>query len=64
MENAITFSAKQEDGITRKCYNQKMLIPKVKLKFRQTVKKVDVCVKCWFYICISEPDFTPCTTDA
>jgi hypothetical protein len=25
MENAITFSAKQEDGITGKCYNQKML---------------------------------------
>jgi hypothetical protein len=27
MENAITFSAKQEDGITRKCYTQKMLYP-------------------------------------
>jgi hypothetical protein len=25
MENAITFTAKQEDGITGKCYNQKML---------------------------------------
>jgi hypothetical protein len=34
MENAITFSAKQEDSITGKCYNQKMLKPNTaKLKF-------------------------------
>jgi hypothetical protein len=49
MENAITFSAKQEDGITGKCYNLKMLKS-------NTVKKVDACVKCRFYRCLAEPD--------
>jgi hypothetical protein len=27
MENAITFSTKQEDGITGKCYYRIMLLP-------------------------------------
>jgi hypothetical protein len=49
MENAITFTAKQEDGITGKCYNQKLIKS-------NTVKKVDVRVKCWFDICLAEPD--------
>jgi hypothetical protein len=34
MENSITFSAKQEDGITGKCYHQKLQKPNTaKLKF-------------------------------
>jgi hypothetical protein len=60
MENAITFSARQEDGITGKCYNQKQQSQ----NSGQTVKKVDVYFKCWFYIRLAEPDFPPSTTDA